>query len=41
MALGQILDGIILSDDGTFTILTDFAVWAYDQAGNYVGGQAI
>jgi uncharacterized protein YaaR (DUF327 family) len=41
IALSQILDGIILNDDGTFTILTDFSVWVYTKSGEYLGGQAI
>jgi DNA invertase Pin-like site-specific DNA recombinase len=41
MALRRIVDEVLISPDGTFTVLADIAVWQFDKLGNVIGGQAL
>lgn len=41
MALKRVINEVLISPDGTFTICADIAVWQFDKEGQFVSGQAI
>lgn len=40
-ALRRIVDSIYVGEDNTFTVLSDIAVWHFDNQGKVIGGQAL
>jgi DNA invertase Pin-like site-specific DNA recombinase len=40
-ALQRVVDEILISPDGTFTVLADIAVWQFNKSGEVIGGQAL
>lgn len=40
-ALRRLVDAIYIGDDGTFTVLSEVAVWQFDRQGRYLTGQAL